>query len=358
MIPMLYAPNATSFDTLGIGELSEATEGVVTEERNGAFTLKMKIPASANYADQINVGSLIVADASPDQPRQAFEVYNVKKGLDGMIIIQANHISYRLKYSILKPFDVDGITAMISRLNASSNYIRGIWHNEFEFSSNGITSSSKVKSIEYMSLKSVLGGVEGSMLDVFGGCWKWGNTSATLYADRGSDKGVKILYGKNLTGITAQYDNEDAVCGVYPYYVKNGSVTRTGDQIYWSANASLYAFPKAIAKDFSDVFDDTPSDQELETAAQAWISGRGLPSINLQTSFIPLHQTLEYQDLANIESVELDDTVHVYVPTLDVDVSAKVIKTKYNVLLDRYDSVEVGNFKTTITQAIKAVAGG
>ena len=359
MIPMLYAPAATSFDTLGIGELSEATECVVTEERNGAFTLKMKIPASANYANQVNVGSLIVADASPAQSRQAFEVVSVRKSLDGIITVSANHISYRLKYSVLKPLEVDGITAMIDWLNTSTHYINRISINGtvFTFESEGISSSSKIKFVGYMPVRSVLGGVEGSMLDVFGGVWKWNNFVSKLSAGRGTDNGVRILYGKNLTGITAQYDGMDAITGLYPYYTKDNVVTRAGTQIYWSGNQGLYAYSKVISKDFADRFEDTPTAAQLESAAQAWINGKGLPLVNLRTSFIPLHQTVEYKDLANVESVEIDDTIHVYVPTVDVDVKAKVIKTNYNVLLDRYDSVEVGNFRTSITEAIKAVTG-
>lgn len=357
MIPMLYAPNATSFDMLGIGELSEAKECAVTEERNGAFTLSMKIPASANYADQINIGSLIVADASPGQPRQALEVKVVKKSLDGMLNISGVHVRDRLKYSIMKAFSDNSLSTLITRLNTKNgtNYIQG---NNFTFASDGITSAKTMGFAGYMPVLSVLGGVEGSMLDTFGGCWKWDNFTATLYANRGSDKGVRILYGKNLTGLTAQYDGSDTPTGIWAYYTKDGSVTQYASEIKWSGNQSLYAYSKVVAIDFSDKFDDTPTQAQLDAAAESWISGKGLPSVNLQTSFIPLHQTLEYKDLANIESVELDDTVHVYVPTLDVDVKAKVIKTKYNVLLDRYDSVEVGNFKTTITQAIKAVTGG
>lgn len=354
MIPMLYAPNAAEFDTLGIGELSEAKECTVSEERNGAFTLKMKIPMTAAYADQINVGSLIVADASPAQPRQAFEVTNVKKGLDGMISISANHISYRLLWSILRPFSATGIAAVISRLNTKTgtNYVDG---NVFTFETTLTNTSSSFALKDYRSVRGVLGGSSGSILQTFGGCYQFDNFTVRLLASRGSDKGVKLLYGKNLTAMAAEYDlNQPTAC--FPIWTQDTTIV-AGTTIKESAYKSLYPYRRTVVHDFNDQFDMQPTSSDLNAAAEAWINGKGLPAVNLQTSFIPLHQTLEYKDLTNVESVEIDDTVHVYVPTLDVDVKAKVIKTVYNTLLDRYDSVEVGNFRTTITEAIKAVTG-
>ena len=357
------------YQTLGEGNIADAVECYVEEERNGAFTLTARVPATSDYADKLNIGTLIVADASPAQPRQAFEISKVTKSLNNMITVNAEHISYRLLYSVLKPFanGIAGLNNVFNRFSANKNtdyYIEG---NDFKFTWSGWSSAAGTVKLENVaSVKSVLLGTTGSCLDVYGGCYKWDNFTVTLYYERGQDNGVKILYGKNLLDSSAEYNNttEATASGVIPIFKKDKTIV-TGTGIYKSDYRNLYCYGRTIVKDFSsdiETDDNTTVAQiqeMLDSRAASWARTglRGVPDVNLKTSFIPLHQTVEYADLANIESVEIDDTVHVYVPTLDIDVKAKVIKTKYNVLLDRYDNVEVGNFRTNINQAIRSVKG-
>lgn len=365
-----YTWYSGGYQTLGEGNLADAVECFVEEERNGAFTLTARVPATSDYADKLSIGTLIVADASPAQKRQAFEISKVTKSLNNMITINAEHISYRLLYSILRPFasGIAGLNNVFNRFSANKNtdyYIEG---NDFKFTWSGWSSAAGTVKLENVaSVKSVLLGTTGSCLDVYGGCYKWDNFTVTLYYERGQDNGVKILYGKNLTDSSAEYNNqtEATASGVVPIFKKDKTIV-TGSVITLSEDIrSLYSYKRTIVKDFSsdiETDDSTTTAQiteMLNTRATSWARTglRGVPDVNLKTSFIPLHQTVEYADLANIESVEIDDTVHVYVPTLDIDVKAKVIKTKYNVLLDRYDNVEVGNFRTSINQAIRSVKG-
>ena len=354
MIPVLFDKTATSYDSLGIGTLSDTVECAVAEERNGAFGLAAKIPVDGEIADSINVGNLIIADASPQQKRQAFEIYDVKKSIDGLLNVKANHISYRLCFSIIRPFSATGISAVMTQINTKSNenYIEG---NPFTFDTDLTDTSTAFTLSEFRSVKNLLGGMDGSIVQTFGGCYKWDNWTVSLLGSRGADNGVRIVYGKNLTGLTAEYDLGDRPTAVFPIWTSD-TQTVTGN-IQLSQYVSLYPHHRTVIHDFADQFENAPTTAQLNAAGAAWINGKGLPSVNLKTSFIPLYQTVEYKDLANVESVEIDDTVHVYVPTLDVDVKAKVIKTKYNVLADRYDSVEVGNFRTSITDAIRSVRG-
>lgn len=373
MIPALFANDAKTFSTLGMGSVPEAVECYVEEERNGGFILNMRVPATASYAAKINVGTLIVADASPQQKRQAFEIVKVTKALNNMIQVYAEHVSYRLLYSILKPFPsagIDGLNNVFNRLSDNHNgsyYDEG---NDFTFTWSGWDSAAaNTKLDEHLAVKTFLFGKTGSVLDVYGGCYKWDNFTVILYKERGTDNGIRITYGRNLTDINAEYSNEnESSCnGVMPLY-KNSDKTLFGSIKVPENDPDvryLYSYRRTIVKDFtSDITvnegeTDAQIITKLNNKAQAWINKdhKGYPTVNLKTSFVPLSQTVEYRDLANLESVEIDDTVHVYVPTLDVDVAAKIIKTRYNVLLDRYDSVEVGNFKTTINQAIRSVKG-
>lgn len=382
MIPRLYPNDAKpstkeevsgdhtwysgGYQTLGYGSVPDTIEGYVEEERNGAFTLSMTVPAETAYINRLNVGTLVVADASPNQKNQAFEIAKVTKTLNGRVTVYAEHITYRLLYSVVRPFEIAGLNNVFNRLSqnkAASVYLDG---NDFRFTWAGWPSAaSNYKLSEFSTVKEMLQGRTGSVLDVFGGCYKCDNFNVCLYYNRGSDNGVRILYGKNLTDASAEYNNQTQPTAntLVPIYKKDDTYIR-GTTINLN-NKSLYSYSRTIIKDFSSELSlDTDATEAqilsaLNSKASSWASSnlRGVPDVNLKTSFIPLHQTVEYADLANIENVEIDDTVHVYVPSLDIEVDAKVIKTRYNFLLDRYDSVEVGNFRTSINQAIRSVKG-
>lgn len=386
MIPLIFnssqftravITDATAFASiingLGVGEVSEAESCVVTEERNGGFTLTMTVPQTAKYLNSLNVGTLICADASPQQPRQLFEIVKVTKNITGRFTIYAEHISYRLMYSILKPFPgatpdakyIAGLNYVVEALNQNTSSTYYVSGNVFTFYQTHFPgAAARLYNKEYSTVRSLLFGREGSMLDVYGGCFKWDNFNVTLDYSRGADNGVKILYGKNLTDITAEYNNQtDATATAVFGYIKKDDSVIGASGISNTSHTDLYTYSRVLLRDMSSEFssdsETTPTQAEIKTATDAYVSKniRGVPDVNLKTSFVLLSDTVEYAGYANLESVEIDDTVYVYVPTLDVDVSAKVIKTNYNVLLDRYDSVEVGNFKTTINQAIRSVKG-
>lgn len=358
MIPVLMAKDAITLDanghgvvpqSLGIGALSDTVDCTVSEERNGAFSLDLKTPASGEMAEDINVGNLIVADASPSQPWQAFEIYNVKKSIDGYLSVKANHIGYRLAWSVIRPFNsLTGIDAVISRLNNKTGSVY-VFGNAFEFGSTLTNTSSTFKLSDYRSVKSLLGGSDGSILQKFGGCYKYDNFKVDLLASRGSDKGVKLLYGKNLTSLNADYDLGQIPTGCFPVWTSD-STTVAGTTVARSQYADLYPYTRVVVHDFADQFDSQPTAAQLNTAAASWITGKGLPNVNLQASFVFIQDE-------ELENVEIDDTVHVYVKSLDVDVTAKVIKTVYEPMKNRYKSVEVGNFRTSITDAIRSVRG-
>ena len=53
MIPVLYASNAASFSTFGIGTLTDTISCEVTEERNGLFECLLRYPVDGQHYGQI-----------------------------------------------------------------------------------------------------------------------------------------------------------------------------------------------------------------------------------------------------------------------------------------------------------------
>lgn len=354
MIPLIYGPKATDFTTLGIGSIPDALECIVHEVRNGANALELDMPISSEHIDDVKPGNIIVVDTNPSLKRQAYDIYNVEKKLDGRVTVLANHISYRLRYSVLKTFSAASASEAMTKLSTHDGtvYIDG---NDFNFNTD-VTTAGSVNFTGYNAVRDVLGGTEGSILDVYGGFYLWDNFTVSLLTRRGQDNGVRILYGKNLQNLTDETDDSDVINGVWPIYTESGVVTVTGNSIITAGDRTAYKYGRTVVVDFSDRFDSTPTSNQLDTAAAAWLNGKQDVRRTLSAAFIPLYQTIEYKDLAMVEPVNMDDTIYLHVPEpFNIDASARVVETYYDVLKERYDRIEIGSIRPTLADAIRAL---
>ena len=99
----------------------------------------------------------------------------------------------------------------------------------------------------------------------------------------------------------------------------------------------------------------------MRAKAQSWAksSGFDVPTVSITVSFKTLWNSPEYVKYAILERVALCDTLSVYYEDLGVSATAKVIKTVFDVLNERYNSVELGdarsNFADTINQNTAAI---
>lgn len=356
MIPILYASTETvkqlvADQTNGLGRLADATSCKVQEDRNGAFTLSMTYPISGIHYADIVIGGCIKAKPNELADPQLFRIYHISKPLNCVVTIDAQHISYDLSKAVVKPFTAKGITAVTSGM--ISNMIGGIG---FSFSSDINNGDSQFTNDHPQSFRALLGGQEGSVLDVFGGEYEFNNEKVILHAHRGSDNGVTIRYGKNLTSVQQDENIENTYTAVYPYVLNSDQETIAGDlQTVISTSE-----PKVLALDLSSEFqktgteETTPTAAEINAKAQKYIKANniGVPKVSLDVSFVQLWQTQEYKEIAPLERVSLCDTVTVKYEKLGVDAKAKVITTVYDVLAERYDSITLGDAKSTLASTI------
>ena len=355
MIPILYSKAETvaqlvADKTNGVGRLADATSCKVQEDRNGAFTLSMTYPISGIHYADIVIGGCIKAKPNELADPQLFRIYHISKPLNGMVTIDAQHLSYDLSKAVVKPFSAKGITAVTSGM--ISNMIGGIG---FSFSSDINNGDSQFTNDHPQSFRALLGGQEGSVLDVFGGEYEFNNEKVILHAHRGSDNGVVIRYGKNLTSVQQDENIESTYTAVYPYVLNSDQETIAGDlQTVVSTSE-----PKILALDLSSEFkeeDGTPTAAQINAKAQKYIKANniGVPKVSLDVSFVQLWQTQEYKEIAPLERVSLCDTVTVKYEKLGVDAKAKVITTVYDVLAERYDSITLGDAKSSLASTIAA----
>lgn len=354
MRPILFDKTATSFTSNGLGRL-DCQSCKVTEERNGMYELELTIAESTLHVSQIEVTSIIVVKPSQDSELQAFRVYRITKPLNGVFKVYAQHISYQLSLIPAMPFS---ITASSS---ACASALAGLKSNAvgscpFTFWTDVTTVSSYTQTVP-ASIRSRLGGVEGSVLDQFGGEYEFDNYTVKLHRYRGvQTPSVTLRYGKNITDLNQEENISNVITGIVPYWsdLDGANIVTLPEKVVESSTASQYPFKRTIPYDFSSAFQEQPTVAQLRAKAQAYVnqSGVGVPEVSIKLSFINLADTEEYKDIAPMQSVKLCDVIGVYFEKYGINTTAKVVKTVYDVLAERYESIEIGSLRSGLAATI------
>ena len=341
----LYPSTEEKFEDNGLGSLAEAVTCVVTEGANAEFELEMTYPINGRRYLDLKNRRIIYTKPNPIDPPQAFRIYEITKPMKGVTTVYASHISYDLSGYPVKAFEATGAVEALSKLKANA-----VVKHPFEFWTD-MNSSGEFSLTKPVSTRSALGGMEGSILDIYHGEYKFDNFLIRLYANRGEDRGVSIRYGKNLTDFKQEENCSAVYTGVLPYWESQDSIVALSEPI---PAEGTYDFTNILILDLSSEFEDPPYESDLEEVATVYMEANdiGKPKISIDISFAQLEQTDEYKNIALLERVQLFDTVTVEFQEMGVSATAKVNKTVYNCLTGRYTSVSVGDVRANITDSI------
>ena len=364
---ILYDHDEEAFTSNGLGALPDAASCTVTEERNGGYEVEMEYPLTGSHFHDIQKRRILYVKPNPYDDPQPFRIYSITKPINGIVTVHAAHLSYDTSGSIVKLFPADAGSA-----SAAMSYLKNfsVPSTPFTFFTN-VGKSGTMSVPKPSSIRSLLGGSDGSILDTFGGEYLFDKWNISLLESRGSNRGVTIRYGKNMTDLEQEENDTDFYTGVYPFWY---SESENGGLVTLSANDGIvnapgnYDFVKIMpldlsSEDFGKETTDSegytttiekPTEAELLAAAQKYIANNkiGIPKVSLDVSFVMLAQTEEYKDFARLETVKLCDTVTVEFEKLGVKTTAKCIKTVYNVLTDKYDSIELGEPKSSLAETV------
>ena len=350
MMPVLFRANSTNFNTNGVGRIMPIS-CTVTEERNSIFELDMTAKIGCKHFEDIKQSAIVLAKPSPGRNPQPFRINYVSRPINGKVKVKAEHLSYQLNYIPVMPFStVNGVQNALNgfKANAAESCPFTFWTD--------ITSSSSYAIAAPESIRHYLGGVRGSILDVFGGEYEWDGYAVKLHRSRGKARNVTLRYGKNITDLRQEENIANTFTGVCPYWQSTeGQLVTLPEKVIHSANAGNFPFQRTITKDFSDKFDNAPTEAQLRAYTQSYVgsSGVGIPSVSIDVSFIDLAQTEEYKDLFSLQEVELCDTINVEFPELGVSTTEKITKTVYDVLAERYTKIGVGDVRSSLAKTIE-----
>ena len=347
MKPILYDEFETAFDTNGMGILKDTIDVFVDQELNGIYELEMKYPMFSERFADLQYRAIILATVDPVSQPQPFRIYRITKPSKGVVTVYARHVAYDLMGIVVSPFTAASVAA--AQVTMKENAVTAC---PFEFWTDKDTAATMTVSTP-KAIWTLLGGSEGSFLDVYGGEYEFDRWRVNLHSQRGADRGVNIRYGKNLTSLEQDANCANCFTGVYPYWLgQDGTLVELPEKTLFAEGE--FSYTKIYPLDLSAEWQEAPTEEQLRTRAEKYMKDNdiGVPAVSIKVEFIPLAQTEEYKDLAILEQVLLGDTVSVYFPKLLITATARAVKTRWKPLLNRYDYVTIGSVKANIASTV------
>lgn len=378
MRPILFNKNEQSFDTYGLGELN-VTKGTATRERNGNYTLYAEIPVNDPMVSILQKEMKLKADAGLRTKNQTFEISRIVKDSSNIVKIYGQHISHKLEYMALRnatAFAGSAYSALGIWKSALIGDLRfDVW-SDIQTTGKGVFDISKME-----NARQALGGVEGSILDIYGGEYEFDNMTVRLHKQLGRTAPTVLEYGRNILSAESDETIESSYTSVLPFATytpdkpegdtsdsQPDPVTVTLPENYVDSKyKALYAHRRIKVVDFSSEFKsdsknkDIPTPEKLRKLATDYMERNaiGKPKINIKIEYADLAKTLDYADRGWIEEVELCDIVPVYYPQIGLtDETLEITTITYDFINERNESVEFGDIGTSVRATMQSGLAG
>ena len=351
----IYLSNETNFERNGVGFLTDLIRAKVTESLNGDYILEIEYPIDGLLSEYLVEDNVLKSNVG-NENYQLFRIKQVTKDFT-TIKVYALHISYDLLNNML--LDVaptDKSCATFGQWILDNTQI----DNNFTFESD-ITNVKSARYVRKNPIEAIMGTDENSMINLFGGELEKDNFKIKMLSNRGSNNGVKLIFGKNIKSIKITID----ITSLYTRLIPIGFDGLMQPEIFVdSPIINDYYTPKISKVELenikysTDETDDTAY-HNIEEAYQAlrntcfnlYAQGVDKPTINIKIDWLELSKTKQYRtQYANLETVRLGDIITANV--LGLDYTTKVTKTIYNVLTDSIDKFEIGTLQQTISNTV------
>lgn len=347
MIPILYSPTETDFTTYGLGALPDAISPHVVEERNGEFTFEMKYPVDGTNYELIGMRSIIKAMPRPKGKPQPFRVYRMTKPINGIVTVYARHIRYDLEGVPVYPFTSSSLYTALTAIKSNMMVDNPFYFYTDKTSNVGMTLNAPA------TTTALMGGMQGSLLDIYGGEYDYDEFRIFLKASRGQSTNVVIRYGVNLIDLEQEENCANVFTGVLAFWksaLDNTSVTGTVQSV------GTFDFTRIKLLDRSMYYENPPTQEQLNNDAVAYANEAkiGVPKVSISLKFVDLQQIEEYT--LDDYTLKLCDLVTVEFEKLGVSAKAKIIRTDFDVITERYISLDIGDSRTNIAETIIGIS--
>lgn len=345
MKPILYLETEREFSTNGIGVLNDAISAPVRRKINATDELEMKYPVKGIHFSELQERRILLTKRDETSRMQPYRIYKITKPMRGGVTVYARHISYDLAGIPVAPFQAPGAQAAVAGLKSNA-----VVDCPFSFYTES-ESAAEFNVDKPMPIWRTLAGVEGSLLDTYGGEYDFDRFGVYLRTRLGSDNGVTVRYGKNMTDLEQTIDCSGVFTGVYPYW--QGETLVQLEEIIVKVEGD-FSFERLLVLDLSSEWDAEPTAEQLRARTERYIkeNSLGIPNVSTRFSFVNLDHTVEHQHLGALERVSMGDTVTAYLERMDIEVAARVVETDFDSIREKYNSVTIGNVRANLADTI------
>ena len=354
MKPILFDFGETGFASNGLGRIDNTIECLVTEERNGIYECDFVVPVTDPRFDDILPGRSIAVTHGDGGDTQPFDIVSMSRPIDGKVTFHAVHVSYRLTGIVAKAKNINSLADAFQALVETAQPSDAMVFNfRTDFSRNGYCAA--FDGIP-RTVRQLLGGVEGSILDTYGGEYEFERFNVILHSARGQKRDFTVRYGVNLTEFQDDTDYQGTYTSCVPYWSGgDGGVIVTANPLKVDSGFVSYdGRDTCVPLDLTDRFENKPTATQLRNMALSVMQSRqtNLPSQNISVDFLRLQDFEEFKDFANLLECKLCDTIDVVFPRYNMRGSFKIVRTVWDVLEGRYKEMELGNLQTSLAEAL------
>lgn len=366
MRPILYEQNERVFDTNGMGILYDAISAEVTEVRNAEFELELKYPVGGEWAQALTQNRYILVKPNDYDEPHAFRIYEIEKEADSnQITVKGVTKTDELSGNVIKPLSIKSAIP-----SAAWEQLKRVAVDPIEYNFISDIQTSKDTNMDIRNVLNAIAGEEGSFIDTWGGEIKRTNNTIYLYSKRGKDHVTTIRPRKNLKNVKVKSSMAGKFTRILPYVTFTPDGENEPEQVIYgdiikSPHYDDYFVKRIVPLDLSSEFNDSsthkegeetkkkaPTPAQVTAKAQSYFTSKNKdadkPDLSVEVEMIPLQDSTEWDRriIQALEKIQLCDTVDVYVPKIDCDVTVKVRKIVYDALAERIIKIEASSSGT------------
>lgn len=352
MIPRIYEPSETDFETNGLGVLKQCTRCHVYEGANGKYELELDHPTNTRFDEFFDNDYQIKAKPNDTDEYHIFTIYN--KGVDtytDQVTLYAQSRTYKLGKRVVTKATVDSATGQEAMSIIEANMDM---KSDVKLYSDITTVSSTT--FEARNVLNCIAGEQGSLLQYWGGEIKRDPFKLSLLKRRGRDNVGTVRYGKDLSGLKVTLDWQSLVTRIIPYAdVQNAE--GVAERIYGEqVDSELINNYPDVSTDFVQFTEEQGVKDlaSLNNKAKKYFKsinpGCDKPKINIEIQFEKLTDTEEAKEFARIRNYGLFDTFTVYHKRYKINLTSKVGGVKYDSLAEKTLTLEAGDGQTSFYQ--------
>lgn len=353
---VLYDKTESNFISNGLAVLDKyCLSAVVREEVNNTFVLNAVFPSKFPHLDKIDYDRIIKAP-TPDG-EQPFRIYMIRK-LFGRIYVSAKHVFFDLEDNLIEDTFIQKQTGA----GALNQILKSTQFTHKFSGTSDILNTNNSRLVDKNVVTALIGDQDNSFVNRWGGEIEVDKWDIRFNKVRGKDRGIQILYRKNLTGLDAIL-NKKTVCT--RVLVKGYDGLTLPERYIDSPLINNYPNPIIQEIKFSNIkVKENEDDEGFDTKEEALEALReagkqlfliehiDIPETSYTINFVELSKTEEYKKYKILETLWLGDTVTVKHDDLCIDVKARCVAYDFNSLTKKYINIELGKVKDNINKEI------